>query len=253
MKPENALFHMPVRRWTISLIIIIAMVVAPVHAALGINGTGIPPDLTGEKLQAATWFIRTYGDPRTNNDHPARFIEPMITSGLDQDNLPTNKVTTFAVSGGSVYLFVIYDNFRKGDTLTASWTYLENGREVASIRQEAGGDFGRFMVEFQRPDSGWGRGKQRITVTGGGTTENVDFTIGDALQTTPLPYDLSSGMSMSGSLLQETMVLRSEGQGISQTGLVQQKDMDLQPFQLLNGITDPLGTTLSGIRALLGI
>ena len=76
---------------------------------------------------------------------PARFIEPMITSAIDKNNLPTDKVTTFPVTGGSIYFFVIYDNFKKGDPITVSWSYLENGKEVTSIQQQAGGDFGRFI------------------------------------------------------------------------------------------------------------
>ena len=144
---------------------------------------------SSEEQKAIDWFKATYGDPTTNNDKPARFIEPLITSGISDKNLPMDKVTTFPVNGGSVYFFVIYDNFKKGDPISVNWTYLENGREVTSVQQQAGGDFGRFIVEFQKPDSGWGTGKQRITITGDGTTANVEFSIGDALQTTPLPYN----------------------------------------------------------------
>jgi len=148
--------------------------------------------------KALDWFTTTYGDPRTNNDQPPRFIEPMITTALDADNLPTNKVTTFPADGKSVYFFVIYDNFQKGDPITVTWTYLANGKVVTTAQQQAGGDFGRFVAEFQKPDSGWGSGAQEIVVSGNGTTAKVDFTIGDALQTAPLPYNATTGVGMSG-------------------------------------------------------
>jgi hypothetical protein len=124
-------------------------------------------------------------------------VEPLVTTGLSDKNLPVDKVTTFLVSGGSIYFFVIYDNFKKGEPITVSWVYLENGKEVTSVKQEAGGDFGRFIVEFQKPDTGWGKGKQRITVTGNGATATVDFAIGDTLATTPLPYDPAAGTGSS--------------------------------------------------------
>jgi hypothetical protein len=144
---------------------------------------------SSDEQKAIDWFKTTYGDPMTNNDKPARFVEPLITTGLDTNKMPKDKVTTFPQSGGSVYFFVIYDNFKKGDPITVSWTYLENGRIVTTVEKQAGGDFGRFIVEFQKPDSGWGKGRQNLKITGDGASASVDFTIGDALQTTPLPYN----------------------------------------------------------------
>ena len=166
---------------------------ADVKAIQKVGDFGTAFGASPDEQKAIDWFKTTYGDPMANNDKPARFVEPMITSGISDKNLPVDKVTTFPVSGGSVYFFVIYDNFQKGDPIKVSWTYLENGKEVTSVKQEAGGDFGRFIVEFQKPDTGWGKGKQRITVTGDGATASVDFAIGDVLQTKPLPYNPAGG------------------------------------------------------------
>jgi len=141
-----------------------------------------------EDQQAINWFISTYGDPRTNNDQPPRFVLPMIATALDSNNLPSDDVTTFPQAGGSVFFFVIYDNFKQGDPITVTWTYLDNGKVVSTVNQQAGGDFGRFIVEFQKPDSGWGKGNQEITVSGDGVSGKVDFSIGDSIQTIPLPY-----------------------------------------------------------------
>ena len=171
------------------IILLLSAGCADIKATQKVGDFGTAFGTTSEEQQAISWFKTTYGDPTANNNDPARFIEPMITSAIDKNNLPTDKVTTFPVTGSWIYFFVIYDNFKKGDPITVSWSYLENGKEVTSIQQQAGGDFGRFIVEFQKPDSGWGKGKQRITVTGDGATGNVEFAIGDTLQISALPYN----------------------------------------------------------------
>jgi hypothetical protein len=193
---------------------------ADISAKQKVGDFGTAFGTSSEEQGAITWFITTYGDPRTNNDKPPRFIEPMITSVIDKNNLPGNKVTTFPVDGGSVYFFVIYDNFQKGDPITVTWTYLENGKQVSTVEQKAGGDFGRFIVEFQKPDSGWGKGNQEITVSGNGTSAKVDFTIGDSLQTTPLPYNPAGTGQTTGSVtLPVTTVTTLQGSSGS-TGAV---------------------------------
>jgi len=179
------------------VLLVLASGCADVTATQKVGDFGTAFGASSDEQKAIDWFKTTYGDPLTNNDQPSRFVEPLITTGLSKNNMPVDKVNTFPVSGGSVYFFVIYDNFRKGDPITVSWTYLENGREVTKVEKQAGGDFGRFIVEFQKPDSGWGKGNQKITITGGGATSSVKFAIGDTLQTTPLPYNPSGSTSTS--------------------------------------------------------
>ncbi len=174
------------------VLLVLASGCADVTATQKVGDFGTAFGASSDEQKAIDWFKTTYGDPLTNNDQPSRFLEPLITTGLSTNNMPVDKVTTFPVSGGSVYFFVIYDNFKKGDTITVSWVYMENGREVTKVEKQAGGDFGRFIVEFQKPDSGWGKGKQKITVSSGSTAADVTFTIGDALQTTALPYNPSA-------------------------------------------------------------
>ncbi len=148
---------------------------------------------SSEEQKAIDWFKSTYGDPTTNAGQPARFIEPMVTTGLSDKNLPVDKVTVFPSGGGSVYFFVIYDNFAQGDPITVRWTYLENGKDVTRVQKAAGGDFGRFIVEFQKPDTGWGKGRQKITASGNGVSADAEFVIGDKLATMPLPYTPVTG------------------------------------------------------------
>jgi hypothetical protein len=210
--------------------------------------------IVSDEQNAIDWFKSTYGDPLTNNDQPARFIEPLITTGLDANNLPKNKVTTFPQSGGSVFFFVIYDNFRKGDPVTVSWIYLENGRNVTIVKEPAGGDFGRFLVEFQKPDSGWGRGRQEIVVTGDGASGKVDFTIGDVIQTAPLPYNLPAYAAQDEGGLYNSSTIPAGGTVISRPGPdVPETMSEQQSLNLLTEVSDVLSETLMGIRAVLGI
>lgn len=177
------------------VLLVLASGCADVTAKQKVGDFGTAFGTSSDEQKAIDWFKTTYGDPLSNNDQPARFLEPMITTGLSTNNMPVDKVTSFPVSGGSVYFFVIYDNFKKGDPITVSWVYMENGREVTKVEKQAGGDFGRFIVEFQKPDSGWGKGNQKITVSGSGASSSVNFAIGDSLQTTALPYN-PSGSSL---------------------------------------------------------
>jgi len=179
----------------IALLLVAGCADVNVQKKVGDFGTAF--GASSEEQKAIDWFTQKYGDPRTNEGLP-RFLEPLITTGLTDKNMPVDKVTVFPVNGSSIYFWVIYDNFKNGDLMTITWTYMENGRVVTTVEKKAGGDFGRLIAEFQKPDSGWGKGLQKITVSGGGTSaEPVIFTIGDTLQTTALPYS-SAGSTGTG-------------------------------------------------------
>jgi len=51
---------------------------------------------SAEEQQAIDWFKMKYGDPVTNGG-PAKFVEPLITTGLTEKKMPVNKVTVFPV------------------------------------------------------------------------------------------------------------------------------------------------------------
>ena len=141
-----------------------------------------------EEQNALNWFTQKYGDPTVNSGQPPQFVEPLITSGLTANLMPVDKITVFPVNGGSVYFWVFYQHFKKGVPITVTWTYVENGKVVSTVNEQTGDTYGRFIVEFQKPDSGWGKGRQQITISGSGASTSVDFTIGDSLQTVSLPY-----------------------------------------------------------------
>jgi hypothetical protein len=169
--------------------ILLAAGCADVKATQKVKDFGTTFGASAGQQKLIEWFKANYGDPTTNNNDPPRFVLPMVTTGTTQDNLPVDNIQVFPRDGGSVYFLVVYDNFKKGDPINVKWVYLANGNEVASVDQQAGDDFGRLIVEFQKPDSGWGVGKQEITVTGRGATAKVDFEIGAEKQTAPLPWE----------------------------------------------------------------
>jgi hypothetical protein len=174
--------------------ILLAAGCADVKATQKAKDFGTTFGTSAEQQNLIDWFKANYGDPTTNNNQPPRFVLPMVTTGLTQDNMPMDNVQIFPKDGGSVYFLVVYDNFKKGDRINVKWIYLANGNEIASVDQQAGGDFGRLIVEIQKPTSGWGVGKQEITVTGVGAsgvprTAKVDFEIGAEKQTAPLPWE----------------------------------------------------------------
>ena len=183
-------------RYSVSVILVCILVVFSLTAGCAgdinvqkkVGDFGSTFGASAEEQNAISWFTQKYGDPRVDSGKPPQFVEPLITSGLTANQMPVNKITVFPVNGGSVYFWVFYQQFKKGTPITVTWTYMENGNVVSTVNQQTGDTYGRLVVEFQKPDSGWGKGRQRITVSGSGATATVDFTIGDSMQTVPLPY-----------------------------------------------------------------
>jgi len=132
--------------------------------------------------QAVNCFIGKYGDPQTNAG-PARFLEPMITTGL-VNNTPVDTVMKLNKDTPKVTFWVFYDNFAKGDDLELKWTYLVSGKDVMTLHQQAGGDFGRAFAEFLKPDSGWPTGQHKISISGKGATAYVTIEVIDSATVT---------------------------------------------------------------------
>lgn len=132
--------------------------------------------------KAVNCFIEKYGDPRINTG-PARFLEPVITTGLS-DNTPVDTVLKLNKETPKVYFWVFYDNFAKGDDLELKWTYLVSGKDVMTLHQKAGGDFGRAYAEFLKPDTGLPVGQHKITISGNGTSASTTIEVIDGATVT---------------------------------------------------------------------
>lgn len=139
-----------------------------------------------DSLKAMDWFEKQYGKPEDYKEGP-RFLEPMVSSGV-ADKMPTDKILKFSDKTPSVYFWVIYEGFNKGDPVTATWTF--QGKQFATLSKPVGGNYGPISAQFDKPASGWALGTHTITITGGGATNSVTFDIiaGDTV-TAPLPFE----------------------------------------------------------------
>ncbi|MDD1655626.1 MAG: PKD domain-containing protein [Methanomicrobiales archaeon] len=132
-------------------------------------------------------LIKKYGNPMDKGD--PRFLESLVTTKLSEKLVPVDKVTVFSKDVPSVWFWAMYDNFEKGDALTLTWTYLDQGKDLLSVNRQCTGEFGRAYGEFVKPDKGWPLGNHRITISGRGITASADFQIQEgATQTVPLPW-----------------------------------------------------------------
>jgi hypothetical protein len=149
-------------------------------------------------VKAMSCFTNIYGDLTAKGD--PRFIEPLITTGLDQNNLPVNNVVKFPANQDPIYFFVIYDNFKKDDEVTVTWMFSsDTSKEVAKVVNKTADDYGRFIITFQKPDGGWNEGTNMIQVTSTyGTQKTIIFTVGgNTVETQPLTCSDSSTGSAS--------------------------------------------------------
>ena len=143
---------------------------------------------TPEEQKVITWITTTYSDPKIDSGQTPQFIQPLITSGLNNQNLPVDKITIFPDTSNTLYFWVIYEHFKKGDYITITWTNGDTGKVISTLKQQTGNTFGRLIVQYKKPASGWGNGRQEIIMTSNGVTSTFDFIISSSLQTTHIPY-----------------------------------------------------------------
>jgi hypothetical protein len=172
-------------------------------------------DASAANVEAMNCFTNTFPPALTEKGTVRRFIEPLLTTGLDKDNLPLNEVTSFPTNQDPIYFFVIYDNFVEGDSVRVSWLFNgDSSKEVVGVVNKTGDDYGRFIIMLKKPDAGWSAGPQVIQVTGpGATTASLSFTVGgDKVVTKPLPCNWGSGQT---TLPTTSITTLTTGQGTS--------------------------------------
>jgi len=128
-----------------------------------------------DEMQALEYYKQLYGEPGQPGE--PRFLEPTITTALDANNLPVDSITTLSTGAPKVYFWVFYDRFAKGDPMTITWTYLDNGKVVLTETRQAGGVYGRVYAEFVAPAGGWPVGKHQITSNGKGASASKTFEV----------------------------------------------------------------------------
>ena len=140
-------------------------------------------------VKAINCFTNTFPPALTEKGTEHRFIDALITTGLDKNNLPVNDVTTFPANQDPIYFFIIYDNFNKGEDVTISWLYSpDHSKDLPKVVKQTGDDYGRFIVTFPKPDGGWSPGTHMIQVTDANWKQKtIVFTVGgDKVVTQPL-------------------------------------------------------------------
>lgn len=128
-----------------------------------------------DEMQALEYYKQLYGEPGQPGE--PRFLEPTITTALDANNLPVDSITTLSAGAPEVYFWVFYDRFAKGDPMTITWTYLDNGKVVLTETRSAGGVYGRVFAEFVAPAGGWPAGNHQITIAGKGASASKTFEV----------------------------------------------------------------------------
>lgn len=82
------------------VLLVLASGCADIGAKTQVGDFGSAFSASPEEQQAIDWFKTKYGDPVTNGG-PAKFVEPLITTGLTDKKMPVNKVTVFPADGNN--------------------------------------------------------------------------------------------------------------------------------------------------------
>ena len=128
---------------------------------------------TAEEKQMVDSITEKYGD-MTEEGNP-RLLEVMMTSSIN-NFIPVDTVLKYSKSSEKLMVWFVYDNFNN-DVLNIDWKYLDNDFSIHTFRSETGEDFGRGAFILEQPDDGWPVGKYRVTISGAGVSESVDFEI----------------------------------------------------------------------------
>ena len=138
--------------------------------------------------KAYDYFKNKYGSPEGTGS--PRFIEPLMTTFIDSDFMPADKVLKYNKDVPAFYVWFFYDNFAESDAITVTFRYLEDGTDIYTFNSKGGGDFGAANFKLAKPDDGWPLGKYEVVISGRGVTEKVPFeVIEGATVKIALPYE----------------------------------------------------------------
>ena len=106
----------------------------------------------------------------------ASITEVQVGRHLSADKRVAEAVTKFS-PGDTIYAVAVTQGSSPGATVTARWTY-EDGGQVVKEDSRAIAPNGTEATEFHiSKPSGWPKGKYRVTLTLGGSTESKDFEV----------------------------------------------------------------------------
>jgi len=140
----------------------------PVILLLGALSTGIP----GCKKSSDT---ATTGATTTTAAEPS-IAEVQIGRRLSADKRVADATTRFSPRD-TIYAVAVTQGSSPNATVTARWTYEDGGQVVKEDSRSIAAS-GTEATEFHiSKPSGWPKGKYRVTLTMGGSTETKDFEV----------------------------------------------------------------------------
>jgi hypothetical protein len=114
-----------------------------------------------------------YGDMSKGGS--PRFLEAMMSSSVN-NFIPVDKVSAYSKDSEKLIVWFVYDNF-DNDVLNIEWVYLDDDYSIHTFTSETGQDFGRGSFILEKPEDGWPPGSYRVTISGAGVSESVNFKI----------------------------------------------------------------------------
>ena len=119
------------------------------------------------------------GTPATGTETaaaPAAITEIQLGRRLSADKRVSEATTKFSPRD-TIYAVAITRGSTPSATVTARWTYEEAGQVVKEESRSIAAN-GTEATEFHiSKPSGWPKGKYRVTLTLGGSTESKDFEV----------------------------------------------------------------------------
>ncbi|HOI18637.1 MAG TPA: hypothetical protein PLX15_02125 [Candidatus Woesearchaeota archaeon] len=140
---------------------------------------------TAEEDAMLNAITSKYGD-MTKDGNP-RFLEATMTSEV-YNFIPVDKVSAYSNESEKLIVWFVYDNF-KNDVLNIKWIYLDDDYSIHTFTSKTGDDFGRGSFILEMPEDGWPIGSYRVTISGAGVSESINFKIIDG-PTVSSPLDL---------------------------------------------------------------
>jgi hypothetical protein len=141
------------------------------HAALLLVGLSTAA-MAGCKKGSET---ATTGTATTTSTEPA-ISEVQLGKRLSADKRVTDATSTFSPRD-TIYAVALTQGSSPNATVTARWTYEDGGQVVKEDSRSIAAS-GNEATEFHiSKPSGWPKGKYRVTLTLGGSTESKDFEV----------------------------------------------------------------------------
>jgi hypothetical protein len=115
------------------------------------------------------------GAATTTTAEPA-ISEVQLGKRLSADKRVTDATTTFSPRD-TIYAVAVTQGSSPNATVTARWTYEDGGQVVKEDSRSISAS-GNEATEFHiSKPSGWPKGKYRVTLTLGGSSESKDFEV----------------------------------------------------------------------------